>query len=107
MDSSRIKNTRGLGINQVPYWNSSGVPRQELRCVGWSFPLVARWLVVVLACLLACFAGRGLAGGWCVCRLGWAGWLAGLGLLKPEWAVGGGKNDDGEGGLLLIRGTVV
>lgn len=96
---------RGLGINRVPYRNSSGVPRQDLCCVGWSFPLVevagarARWLVVVLACLLACFAGRGLAG---VVRV-----QAGLGLLKPEWAVGGGKNDDGEGGLLLIRGTVV
>lgn len=74
---------RGLGINRVPYWNSSGVPRQELCCVGWSFPLVevagARaWWLGGGACLLACLLcwsriGRGGAcAGWAG-RVGWLG----------------------------------
>lgn len=97
MDSSRIKNMHELLIKYhgFPYWNSSGVAQAGAGAAldGWSFPPVeVAWclcLVLVLL-LLGCFAccwlqiGRG----WCVCRLGG---LAGLGLLKPEWAVGCGK----------------
>lgn len=72
----------------------------ELAVGGGLLALVlnADWPGGSTLCSVCEARGTGLAG-----RAG----LAGLGLLKPEWAVGCGKNDDGEGGLLLIRGTVV